>query len=362
MGEDQLMNPVKSQYPILELTGKRRFISKLLDKVGGISIATLIRSRCAQQVTILAYHRVLDIDGRTHLQCDTDIISASIANFKWQMEYIKQHFTPISFATLITHIDNGKPLPPGAVIVTFDDGYSDNYTNAFPVLRKLGIPATIFITTDYIDKGELFWFDAIKSAILSTERNELVYNGNKLALTPFKEQRQDVSKQILSYLKNVKNPIRHDVLNSLLAQLLNDSPKCGEGLHRPLDWLEVQEMAGNGIEFGSHTVTHPNLLQLDNKALAYELEESKRQIENKLGKACQVIAYPIGGKTAFDERVCRAVSDAGYRLGVSYLSGENKIAKLKPYALRRMHVENNLDQLAFRTLLALPRLIINIET
>ena len=139
------------------MIGKRKLAATLLERVGAIQATTALRAKFSKTVTILAYHRVLDIAEEDSFPFDIELVSASVSAFTSQMQYVKQHFTPMSFASLLQCLDRGGPPPPGAVIITFDDGFADNYYNAFPVLKKFNIPATIFLSTGYIDNQNISW-------------------------------------------------------------------------------------------------------------------------------------------------------------------------------------------------------------
>ena len=113
-------------------------------------------------------------------------------------------------------------------------------------------------------------------------------------------------------------------------------------------------MAAAGIEFGSHTVTHPILSRVTPTQLAHELGYSKSRIESELGRPVDVIAYPVGREEGFDDAVRKAVAEAGYKLGVSYVQGCQSPAEWDPLAVRRVHVERDTTAEYFRSMMAAP--------
>jgi peptidoglycan/xylan/chitin deacetylase (PgdA/CDA1 family) len=123
-----------------------------------------------------------------------------------------------------------------------------------------------------------------------------------------------------------------------------------------LTWDQIRDMARQGIEFGSHSVSHPILTKLDDRALDHELTASLQTIKRELGTCLDVLAYPEGSTSAFDARVVEATKRAGYRLGLSYVSGTNILDRFDPFRVKRMHIDCTLPFIQFRALLAMPRL------
>jgi peptidoglycan/xylan/chitin deacetylase (PgdA/CDA1 family) len=122
----------------------------------------------------------------------------------------------------------------------------------------------------------------------------------------------------------------------------------------PLDWQQIRTMAEQGIEFGSHTVTHPNLLHVSDDDLQWELTQSKERLESELQKPIEAVAYPIGTTESYDARVVQAVHRAGFSLGVSYRTGANWSAQLDRFELRRQGVGLHVTQPYFHALTQLP--------
>ena len=123
---------------------------------------------------ILAYHRVLD-DDESSFPFDEEVISATTDDFCRQMKFARDNFEIISFRDLEICEQQGRPWPKRALIITFDDGYRDNYTNAFPILREFGLTATIFLTAGHIGLRELFWWDLVAYCIKHSTHPRLSY-------------------------------------------------------------------------------------------------------------------------------------------------------------------------------------------
>lgn len=342
------------------MTGKKNILANAMAKSGLSPAITRLRAGSRNTLTILAYHRVLPSWSERDFPYDLDLISASTAEFAWQMEYVKKHFTVVSFADVLGHLDGRAVLPRHPLLVTFDDGFDDNHRHAFPVLKRLGMPAVIFIATSYIGQAQTFWYDWLYGIALAAMRSgqSVVIGTREFAFKPTREQptRPDVG-ELFHFVKGMRDTELRAALAVLNADTRFATAAAPRPESQPMKWENVREMAGNGIEFGSHAASHPILTNLDDAALAMELASSKHAIERELGRAVEVIAYPDGGEMAFDERVIDASRHAGYRLGASYLSGVNDLRRLDRFRLKRLHVERYLTRADFMGMLALPEFL-----
>jgi peptidoglycan/xylan/chitin deacetylase (PgdA/CDA1 family) len=307
-------------------------------------------------LSVLAYHRVFDVGQDEDFPYDRELVSASVAEFAWQMETLRRHFRPLHLGEALRLLEENRPLPPRAVAVTFDDGHRDNYTNAFPVLRKAGVPATVFLSTGYMDQKGTFWFDEVAFRLHRTPRREMEVPalGLRLALgTP--AQRRQATDDVLARLKAVPNADRLAALRELAHESGVDGMEA-DARSRPLTWEQVREMRDGGVEFGSHTVSHPILSRLGDEELRMELRSSKEELEKQLGRRVECLAYPVGGETAYDERVVEMARACGYRMALTYVPGVNPWPPGDRYRLRRLHVERYTTRARFTGMLAFPSL------
>lgn len=339
---------------------KKAIVSKAMSSVGLPPVLTHLRSLYDDEITILAYHRILDIAGENDFPFDPELVSASPADFRWQMEYVRRHYTPISFRRLLDSLDGNDTLPPRPILITFDDGFDDNYRHAFPVLRSLDIPATIFISTGYIGQTRTFWFDWLyylcnKSAVSS----RAVRLGDKsFSLSRDPERRSGEISGLFGHAKTLPDEVLRESLSMLEKEHGTGYPENGFAASHPLNWDQVREMARHGIEFGSHTVTHPILANVSDAKLREELALSRSRIEQETGHPVAVICYPVGLEFAFNDKVIAMARATGYRLGVSYLPGVNSMKRMDRFRLKRLHVERYVDRDEFRAMLALPEIFV----
>lgn len=337
---------------------RKVYLAKVMAMTGLHRLLAVLRALKPGELPILAYHRVCDIGDESAFPFDPGLVSATSASFAWQMRYLRDRYHPITFRFLLEALDGRAALPRRPVIVTFDDGYEDNYSNAFPVLRSLAMPATVFVSTGYIGSGRPFWFDMVTHILYHAPVAALTVRelDMTLSLDGGVDSRRRAARHLVDALKRVGNAQRLDIL-ALLEREHAGAVKPGEfRLARPLDWDQVREMSAAGIEFGSHTVSHPILSRLEDGELERELADSKRRLEQELGKPVPVLAYPVGGTGEFNDGVVRAAAAAGYRLGVSYVPGANRLGSLDRFRLRRQHVERYTSNADFSGLLSLPEI------
>ena len=274
------------------------------------------------------------------------------------MRHIRKHYNPISFKTLKELVRRDECVPPRAIIVTFDDGYDDNFNYAFPILRENNIPATFFICPDYIGTDRVFWFDW--AAYLCGELSRDVtlsaaLSGKTITLSTC-DSADARRYRFLSFLKRLPDVDRHSLIAQLEDMAKPDQRAFADS--RPMSWQQVKEAQRSGFaEFGSHTLSHPVLSQLDEPAITRELYDSKQIIEAQLQVPCTALAYPVGGVDAINADVLTAVARFGYDYACTYQSGANKLPLPRPFELRRMHVERYTTRAWFASMLAYPSLI-----
>ena len=338
------------------MPGKKALLGEFWS-ASGLAPAGLKLLPCGpRRLIVLAYHRILDIASEDAHPGDPGLISASVSGFEQQMRFVRDNFVPLSLASVLEALDRGAALPPRSLVVTFDDGHIDNYTNAFPVLKRLGVPATIFLSTAYIDAPHTpFWFDRVAELFFHAPPGTMTVGelGHTAMLGSMGSRRHETN-QLLRRLKREPNQRRLSALDELEQSLAQHVPARHPPRRAAMSWDEVREMANGGIEFGSHTVTHPILSRLDDVAMAKELSDSRDRIRARTGQPVDAIAYPVGKADAYDERTIRAAKACGYRIGLSYETGINRHLDTKLFELRRLAVERYVSLGNFKAMLSLP--------
>ena len=285
-----------------------------------------VRKRSRPCYQILLYHRVSD-DG------DPYFGGVPVELFRTQMEVLSGFFTVLPLETVVDSARRGD-LPPNAVAITFDDGYRDNYSNAFPILKQFQLPATVFLATGPTDSRVPLWHDRVFHAFRRTRAESLTVNGKEFRLDTL-EHKLLALRALLEHLRS-SDPVRRE------AEIARVTREFGSEAELPttdrmLGWPEIQEMQEGNITFGAHTVTHPILTRMSAREARDEIVRSKSSIEEKLGRPVVSFAYPNGTRADFDEPIKRALKDAGFECAVTTIWGTNH-SETDPYELHRVQL------------------------
>lgn len=253
-----------------------------------------------------------------------------IERFKSHLEYLKKYHRVISLEEWLKGRTGGRKAPDHAAIVTFDDGYESNYKLAFPWLKRAGLPATIFLTTRFVDSKEWLWTDRVEYAV----------DGGFSLPTQFHDRASRIAyeKKIRGRFKRIPQGFRAGVLERLeerRGRKLAQEPNLPE-IYRPLEWAEINEMVQSGlVSIGSHTHTHAILTRCRPQEAEEELLLSKEIIEKKTGRPCRLFCYPNGERGDFNEETKRRLKEAGYLAGLTTVFGAND-AESDPLELKRI--------------------------
>jgi peptidoglycan/xylan/chitin deacetylase (PgdA/CDA1 family) len=335
----------------------KRAAAGVLAPVGLFRLCGALKARVTQQLVLLGYHRVvppLEL-GSSH-SGDLELVSATPSEFAWQMEYLARRFEPVSFEQIADALDGVRALPKRAIAVTFDDGFADVYDHAFPVLQRARMPATVFVSTGYVDEPQPFWFDLVAWIIMHAPARavNVPTSEEPLPAEDSEPARRAAIVKVLRWLKRCDDGVRYAAVAALSVQFPEASAAGSKALSRALSWPQVREMAAGGIEFGSHTVSHRSLSKLQPGELDHELVMSKARLEAELRTRVTALAYPFGGHAAFNGNVIAAARKAGYRVATSYIPGVNAPSPENRFALRRQHVERDTSRSYFEALVNAP--------
>jgi peptidoglycan/xylan/chitin deacetylase (PgdA/CDA1 family) len=223
--------------------------------------------------------------------------------FETHIRFIKDNFKVVAMTDGLDLLREGDPKGMYAAI-NMDDGYMDNYTHAFPIIKKYGLPATIFLVTDFIGKDHLFWWDEVFQIMRSTGQGDIIRDAYRAI-------------QINDLLMDKKDSEIRDFINNLKKQYRVNKETIPNQI---LGWKEIMEMAGAGISFGGQTKTHKNLCLLEDNEMREELSGSKLALEEKLGVKKIGFCYPYG---KHDDRVRGIVNASGFDYARTCIKGLN---------------------------------------
>ena len=328
---------------------KRAFRAQAMASTGG---GTLLRALGAWSgLLVLNYHRVGSAGDAVF---DRKLWSANVEQFDEQVGYLKKCFDIVSPSDLpdVFRAKRGQ-----FVMLTFDDGYRDNYEAAFPVLQTHGVLATFFVATGFIDRQPMAWWDAIASILRTTPHTSLPANRwfpEGLDLTG--RARGEAIQQTLDVFKSLPNVEAVEMLEDLAAEAGDESVNtpCPELW---MTWDMIREMQHAGMTIGGHTVSHPILSRLSPEGQDREIQHCAERLEQELGVPAKAFSYPVGGVDAFNEVTRAALRVHGFQWGFSYYGGYARPGHTDPYDIPRAAVESDLTQSFFRAMTTLPQLL-----
>jgi peptidoglycan/xylan/chitin deacetylase (PgdA/CDA1 family) len=264
---------------------------------------------------ILYYHRVND-------EGDLFFDAMSTTLFEKQMRYLARHYRVASMKDILEHLEDGDSQEM-LVGITFDDGYEDNYRNAFPILRRYNLPATIFLTTGSVDSGEPLWFERLAEALQKSSREFIdveIGVGHRFWMRTLSE-RLNCKDSIFALLRSLDDKERRRSLAEILAVL--GAPAESGRRNKMLSWEQARAMMAHGIEFGGHTVSHPFFSRLSAAEALWEASECKYRIEQELQRPVDCFAYPNGREEDLGIGSKDLLRAAGYRAAVTTIWGMN---------------------------------------
>lgn len=286
----------------------KEIVSRVLDT--GPALDAIIRLR--RQRYILCYHRIVSPDyaAKNHLHHSMWVAPET---FSRQLQWMKDIGEIVPLDTIM---DEAAPQQKPWFCLTFDDGWQDNHELAFPIMKSHGVHATIFIVTDAINTGNLFWVDefiektltcfvdANRAKIMSWAKSTLGMKDETFS-KPFSEWLNTV----IEALKELLSEERRTAIVAFYALFAIDAAPI-KGLL--MSWEQIREMQDAGFDFQSHTHTHEIFSQITPDMMRFELAESKTQIEAHLGNQCRHFCYP---NARYNPDYTHLVGEAGYRYG-----------------------------------------------
>jgi len=238
--------------------------------------------------------------------------------FEEQIKWLLRDFEPVTLQEGLRYLEGGPLRHKSPVVLTFDDGYRTVYEIAYPILKRHGVPATLFVCTDYVGTDRLFIHDRLF---------HLLWRGHRIGLslerflprgieTSRGQRPQPMTRFLLERLAEAEVLALIGRLEEVLSVLPPDYPD----LLRVLTWEELHEMDRGGVTVGAHTKGHRILTRHPADRIQEELSESKRVLERNLGREVAHVAYPNG---AWDPEVVRIAKSAGYQSGITTQGGPN---------------------------------------
>lgn len=303
----------------------RIFVAACFYYCGLVKLAYWWKSRSGAQLIILNYHRATD------------------ENLRRQMRYLCRHYRIMHLEKALEELYAGHNAEKPAadrrmpLVLTFDDGYRDNYTCGFVLARELQIPFTVFLIPGYIESGDRFWWLEGKRLVKQAQVDKVAVDGQLYHLDQT-EERDRLARTIDSHLRHAGSVAEREAFLAAIRESLNvpSTVTAEEEASLPLTWAEISEMEESGlVSFGAHTMHHPILAYLaDPEEVRSEVVECRTVLEQRLDHPIRTFAYPIGKFEHIGEEGLQAVKTAGYKWALTTIEATNT-PKSDPFLLKR---------------------------
>jgi len=297
------------------------------------------------------YHRIGDPAGSA---LDRDLWSAQAEELDRQVAFLRTELDVVHARDLPELQRRGRGRH---ALITFDDGYRDNYDIAYTVLRRRGVPAVFFVTTGFLDGPRVAWWDEISWMVRRSERGTLDASpwwGDSLELGG---DRAQAIRRLHGVYKTLPTARGNELLGALAEATGSGRCPANEASATWMTWDMAREMRDGGMAIGGHTVTHPVLARMDHAGQEAEIAGCGRRLQEELGEPMRWFAYPVGGRDAFDASTREHLAAAGVELAFSYYGGHRRYDDWDPFDVRRIPVELDVAGARFRSLASWPALI-----
>jgi peptidoglycan/xylan/chitin deacetylase (PgdA/CDA1 family) len=312
-------------------------LAQILFKTGFLRV---VQRSHSQFLTVLNYHRIGDPIEKGFNTFRPNISTTS-QGFKEQMKLISQWFNVVSLKNVVNWLNGEDALPSRPALITFDDGYVDNYLLAAPILKKYKFPALIFLTTSYIDSDRPFYWDLIAYCFYHTQRDRVSLPGMDDHHWENPGQLDKVIHTFTERVKSYSEDEKQKILSHLPDQLGVSIP-AGTFRNLIMSWDQVRTLMLMDIEFGGHTMTHPILTRISIEKARNEIIGSKAIIEAETREVALSFAYPNGQFGDFNPFIAQLVSQAGYKIAFTLINGPKsfKAVRQKPFEINRIFISH----------------------
>ena len=304
---------------------------KMLGPAGGYRIARTLTSTTPR---ILMYHRFSEHEEQHK-------VSSRV--FEQQLLELKKNYNVVSLPELTRCLRSGERLPQHTISITVDDGYQDFYKVAFPLLDKYEIPATVFVTSDFVDRNIWLWPDELNFILGEMKQDHLSFSGLPGAPAfDIPAARDKLWARLVEHCIALPDSQRRKFIAAFAERAGIDTSQGSSEQYAPMNWEQVREMCNRGITIGAHTRTHPILSTVPDSELVDEISGSKAIIENAIQKEVTNFCYPNGQKSDYSEQAKQVVIDSGFSDACAAFHDGSPNTDL--FELRRHAIDHNMFQ------------------
>jgi len=324
---------------------RRQLVDTVIHGMSLAGLPSLLRHFRPDEFCILMLHGLTDRRHHDGIG-NTEGIHIHVDEFERICQLLASHYRVLPLEEVITHIETGKPCPGGGVVLTFDDGYRSNFELAFPILKKYGLHATIFVATDFVENGSWQWWDRIEYAMGHTKAPALELRDGALVFSsPLRTEPEKVA-AFRALLPSIKRLPQEEVSKSVLRieEALGvglDSALHPPGIYRSASWDEIVEMQRSGhVTIGGHTHTHRILGRCREETARRELLTCHNLLTERVGIRRPLFSYPNGHAGDHSDLTKSLLRELGFRCALTTEHGFNTIHD-DPFTLRRFSTGND---------------------
>lgn len=300
-----------------------------------------------KRVDIFMYHAVVGAPLDLYDWC-----FVHESQFRQQLETISSKYDVVSLSKAVDRLNDKNRYQKPMAVITFDDGFQNNYDVVFPVLCELDIPATIFVVTGLVDSNDTLWYCRLHQALINTDEPILNWSDSVFDLSS-KQSKIKASIKIQEKLKRYPQHKLMSELRGIISKLGDDAARSIdlESPYRMLAGKAIKEMLTTGlIQFGAHTVSHAILSQLSIEQQKREIVRSLEYVRGLTGEPCRYFAYSNGRKQDYDPESIQILIDNGVIAAVTSIEGSN-YPKTPMMELKRYGIGANLAHSKFEQLI-----------
>lgn len=324
-------------------------ISHFLFYTGIIHLIKCIMLR--RKAVVLMYHRVLPNDVRINTFSHDGII-VNVDTFETHIQYLNKIFNVVTLQEFTEKFIKGASYDKPVCLITFDDGWKDNYIYAYPILKKYDTPAIVFLPANYIDTDNTFWQEGLNRMLIDIyymgKKGEKYYDRffkllNKYDLQYIMNLSEDRLRSSIAEAVNRKKKMLYDEVERMMEDISNNTESLTNGRENCdtfLRWEEIMQMKKDRISFGSHGMNHKILTNLTLSEAEKEIAESKRNIEDNLKDAVIAFSYPNGN---YNKDIIELVKSHGYAVAFSTENGHVS-ASDDPFTVKRINIHNDVTK------------------
>ena len=301
--------------------------SQLVKKLGPLGLFRFARVLTRNQPRILMYHRFSNA---------AESGKVSSAEFDYQVRHIAEHYNPVRLTDLVRALRGEAELKPNSIVITVDDGYDDFYQVAYPVLKKYRVPATLFVTSRFVDGGFWLWPDKVTWMLktMSALKGPVQLGSTVLNVGEWNDQqRRNAWNQIIGFLLTREDEEKHRWIDAFAESQGIDIPSSPVSDYSAVTWEQLREMQSDLVEIGGHTVSHPSLGRVTDEQLQQEIIGCKAALDENLGERDRPFCYPNGQPQDYTPKAKEIVAKSGFNSAVVAFYDDKRLEDT--YELRR---------------------------